>query len=271
MISANTLGEAEKRGWAPSEENNEHITDGERGLYMKRFCLWVGLLGVLSTAAMANQLCTNGGTYDTYITNYNSFANACQIGDKLFWGFQHTAGANASGQEPFSSEISVHAIPGDGFSNIGISFNSGGWVANSTTPINDILTYNVATLSASPIIKDATLTITGTLTGLGDHAQVVETLTPGVAGSPLTATLNSPASVNIVFLNNMQAMFAVKDEISLLVDPGNNTQSHVSIVENDFSELVPEPLPTSLIGSGLLLFGLVLRKRVNPVGAEESK
>jgi hypothetical protein len=238
---------------------------------MKQMLLSFALLGVFGSVASANPLCTNNATYQSYITNFSTFANACQIGDKLFWGFQHTPGALAVGGEPLSNEITVHTSPGDGFSNIGIVFNSGGWVADSSTPIDDILMYQVATFSGAAIIKDATLTITGTLTGAGDNAHAVETLSPAVTGSPLTASLPSAASMNIQFLGNMQSSFLVKDEILLSVDSRNSTLAHISVVENDFSEAIPEPVSTVLIGSGLVLFGLAQRKRLKLAVVREPK
>ena len=231
---------------------------------MKRFCLLVGLLGALGTAAMANPvLCASGATLDTYISGNSTFANACQIGDKLFWGFAISQPTGSYG--PAASGIAVTTSPGDGVTNVGIVFNSASWVADPGFPIDQTITYNVATLSGASIIEDATLTITGTLTTAGDTGKVIETLTPGVAGSPITATLPFPVSQHINFLDNMQSTFQVKDEIIVSTA---NTAAHISIVENDFSEAVPEPAVAILLGSGLVLIGLVRRRSVK---AEEAR
>ena len=50
---------------------------------MKRTVL---LLLALGSIAVANPVCTSD-TIANYITNYNSLANACMVGDKLFYNF----------------------------------------------------------------------------------------------------------------------------------------------------------------------------------------
>jgi hypothetical protein len=121
----------------------------------------------------------------------------------------------------------------------------------------------VATLSGDPLIKDATLTITGTFTGTGGSGSVQGTLSPAVAGSPLTASLPSTLSINIDFSSTKVSTFGVSNRITLLGGEGVRDLAHISVFENDFSELagtVPEPMMTGPIGAGLLLFGLAGRK-----------
>jgi hypothetical protein len=216
------------------------------------------LLVLMVPACSGSSACLTNGSYQFYETNYDTFANACSIGDKLFWGF---ALNNKTGNEPAATGINVQPVPGDGFSNPGISFNAGGWTADVGFPIDAIISYDVATASGSPVIEDTTLTITGTLTGAGSAGQVTETLTPSVPGSPLTVFLpGPPVSAHIDFLSDEQAVFAVQNEIILSITSKSST-SHVSVVENQFSENIPEPAVTFLIGSGLMLFGLVRRRR----------
>jgi hypothetical protein len=221
----------------------------------------LAIIGVLVSASSAAPLCVNDGSLQSYITTYNTLGNACQIGDKLFWGFNLN---DTTGFGPDATQIQVQPIPFDGISNIGISFNSGGWIADPGFPIDAFVSYNVATLDGQPHIDDATLSITGTLSGGGATATVTETLTPAVSGSPLVASLPSPVSDHIVFASTLQTSLFVKNEINLFVDPRfPSSSSHVSVIENDFSEniTVPEPLVTTFIGSGLLLFGFLRRKR----------
>src|SRR5689334_3900480 len=135
---------------------------------MKRLIVLLVLLGAISSIGMANSLCVSGNSLQSYETSYSTFSNACVIGDKLFWGFNLSAGSGSQGFEPPASGISVATFPGDRFTDIGISLNSSGWAADPGFPIDAIITYNVATISGSAVIKDATLTITGTLTGAGD-------------------------------------------------------------------------------------------------------
>src|SRR5206468_12637014 len=105
----------------------------------------------------------------------------------------------------------------------------------------------------------------GTLTGAGASGDVKETLTPAVPGSPLQVFLPS-TSQHIIFASNEKSGFLVQNEIRVSVDPAFPlSNAHISVVENQFSEdiLIPEPMVTVLIGSGLLLFGIVRRKRVS--------
>jgi hypothetical protein len=232
-----------------------------RRLAVTRILLLFALISVFGTMAGAAPLCLNDGSLQFYLTSYNNFGNACQIGDKLFWGFNLN---NTTGNEPPATQIQVQPIANDGITNIGISFNSGGWIADPGFPVDAFISYDVATLSGAAIIEDATLSITGTLSGAGATATITETLTPTVPGNPLVATLPSAVSSHIVFASNMQPTFHVVNEINLVVDPRFPlSSSHVSVVENDFSEnvSVPEPLITSLVGSGLLALGLLHRKR----------
>jgi hypothetical protein len=225
----------------------------------------LALAGLISSFAMANPLCTGLGATPTqnltfWIANYNSQSNACQIGDKIFWNFAITTAGGGFG--PDSDHVTVQPIPFDLTTNIGISFNSAQWVADIGFPIDSVLSYDVATISGFPAIKDATLNITGTLTGSGATADTTETLTPSVPGNPLHAILNSPAVVTINFLANAQNHFHVVDEVKANCGTcTGGTAAHISIVENDFSQIIPEPEVTVLIGSGLLLFGLVRRRQ----------
>ena len=158
----------------------------------------------------------------------------------------------------------MQPIPGDGLTLIGISFNTGFWDVASLLPLDQILSYNVATLSGAPIIKDATLSIAGTLAGIGGSGSVVETLTPAVPGSPITATLPSTVSVNINFIGNMVSQLAVSNRIQLVGGPSFGDTAHISVIENDFSEniVVPEPMTTVTLGAGLLFLSLAWRKRL---------
>jgi len=218
----------------------------------------LALAGIAASAGWANPLCVPGGSLQSYIDTYTDLTSACQIGDKLFWGFSLNPGGG-----PSATAVLVN-IPGnlDGVTEVGITFNSGGWAVSSSNVIDAFLGYSVATLSGQPLIEDATLTIVGTLAGTGGSATVIETLTPAVAGSPITDTLPGNASNNVNFLSTLQTSMVVSNEIHLVGGLGFAGLSHVSIVENDFSEAIPEPLAPVLAGSGLLLLGAGIRKRV---------
>ena len=235
-----------------------------KGSHLRRLMLSLVLLSLAASMANAAPLCVVDDFLGNYVTNYNTFGNACQIGDKLFWGFSLTNGPLAIGAEPSVMDIKVQPIPGDGLTLIGISFNSGFWDISGGIPIDQFITYNVATLTGQAIIKDATLSITGTLAGVGGSGTVVEQLNPAVPGSPITATLPNTVSVNINFIGNQVAGLAVSNRITLIGGPGFGDTAHISVIENDFSEniVVPEPMTTASLGAGLVLLGLVWRKRL---------
>jgi hypothetical protein len=227
---------------------------------MKKVMLLLMVSVVFAGMASANQLCVNDNSLQQYITSYNTQANACQIADKIFWGFALTPGSSASGGEPTASQIQVQDVPFDGVSNVGIIFNSGGWITSFGTVLDSVISYHVATASGFPAIKDATLTITGTLTGTGGSGTVTESLTPAVPGSPLVTALPSPVSVNITFVP--VSTFAVSDEVKVVGGVGFTDFAHISIVENDFSQVIPEPYGIALMGSGLLALGIARRRRI---------
>ena len=222
---------------------------------MRRFFLLLALGSVLCALAAGNQVCTNGDNLQNYINNYNSFANACLIGDKLFWGFQLSTGSGSIGAEPSANQVNVTDLGAD-LTNIGIQFTTGGWVSDVGIPIDQIISYNVATQSGQKLIKDATLSMTGTLNGLGASANLTETLTPAVPGSPLITTQVSPVS-HIDFSSNLQSGLAVSARLQLST---TNQTVHVSVIENDFSQVIPEPFAGFMVGSGLLVLGIVRRK-----------
>jgi hypothetical protein len=199
-------------------------------------------------------------TLQNYITNYNTFGNSCQIGNLLFWGFNLADGPTALGLEATPSDIQVVPVIATDF---GINFNTGFWDISNGLRIDQVISYNVATLSGQPLIKDATLFITGTLAGTGGSGGVTEAFGPPVPGSPMNASLPSTVSVNIDFSGAPVSQFTVSNRILLIGGPGNGDTAHISVIENGFSQIasVPEPISTIPLGAGLLLFGTVLRKR----------
>jgi hypothetical protein len=225
---------------------------------VRRILLLLALLGVLGPLAVASPLCTDGGTLQSYIDNYKTLATACQIGDKLFYGFVFT---KVGGFGPNAPQINVQTLPGDGLSNIGIDFNSGGWAVAHGNRIDETITFDVRTVSGSALIKDATLTMTGSLpTNKSGSATITETLSPTEPGSPLITSLATTLSSHIDFTSGRQAQFQVSDHIVVVGGTGFGDVVHLSVVENDFSELVPEPLTALPVGLGLLLLAGVRRR-----------
>ncbi len=230
---------------------------------MRRLLALLALVCLAGAVASASPMCLNGDTLQNYISNYATQDNACLIGDKLFWGFTLANGpTNTPGAGPTTGAITVGTIPGDGLTNIGISFNSGSWAISQGFTIDQNLSYNVTTFSSQPLIKDATLVIAGTLVGTGGTAKVIETFDPAVPGTPLTAFLPGSNTAHTDFLASPVTTLSISNNIHLVGGARLQDLAHISLVENDFSELLatPEPQTTLLFGSGLLLLGLARRK-----------
>ena len=223
---------------------------------MKRVMLLLVIAGLVSLSAIASPLCTTA-TLQTYITSFTNQANACQIGDKLFWGFSLTdlAGATA---DPTASQITLTPLGADP-ANPGIRFGSGGWVIAFNDVVHQSIAYSVATISGSVVIKDATLGATGSVAN-GGTGLITETITPAGPSSPLSVNLASAnLSQNVDFSANKLAMLQVVDEI-LVTAPLESSSVHLSIIDNNFSEVIPEPWTVLPLGAGLTLLGLMGRR-----------
>src|SRR5947209_9232756 len=96
---------------------------------MTRALLIPGAILILAAGAAANPACLTGDTLDNYINNYNSLANGCMIGDKLFYDFSYSS--SALGTSPVaSSSIHVAGVVSDPL-NPGIQFQIGSYFAFS--------------------------------------------------------------------------------------------------------------------------------------------
>jgi hypothetical protein len=236
---------------------------------MKKILLISLTLLIMASAAVASPLpCTNNVGLDKYIANFAGINNACQIGDKLFYDFAFSASSNPVGNEPLGSDIHVAPDAGDGFSNPGIIFSSGFILAFPGETMDATITYTVATLSGSSVIQGYALTMAGSHTadpaGLGSGS-VTESFSNAPAATPLVTTVG-PLGTNT---NTSSTGFlpwvsstTVTTQIHLQSpDSGPFDVVTISGIQEHFSENVPEPYETLLIGSGLLFFGL-WRKRV---------
>ena len=235
---------------------------------MKKMLLISMTLLILASGGVASTLCTNNVGLDKYIANYAGIYNACQIGDKLFYDFSYSASSNPVGNQPIASETSVVPDPGDGFSNPGIIFSVGGFLVFPGETMDATITYTVATLSGSSVIQGYALTMAGSHTaaptGLGSGS-VTESFTNAPAGTPLVTSIGPLANnVNAASTNFLPWVSSTTVTTQIhLQSPNSGPFDTVTIsaIQEHFSENVPEPYETLLIGSGLLFFGL-WRKRV---------
>jgi len=239
---------------------------------MKRIALFLLAAMMFAGIAAATPVCINGDTLASYMLLGNT---GCTIGDKLFTNFGYLPSVSGPrAVAPTSSEIAILTLPGDGISDPGLAFSSGGWAAyaNNTYQIGSqdvgsTITFTVAALSGATLIKDATLSTTaGIPLGTTGTAKVTETLNVGqtqIPGSPLTTVFGVNGADHIEFVDEGGVAVSALN-VSTVIQvhaEANRDGAHLvtlSVVEEHFSELVsvPEPYQALLLGSGLLFFGL---------------
>jgi hypothetical protein len=231
---------------------------------MKSILVFSFALLILASCGIANPLCATGGGLDVYIASYTGFSNACQIGDKLFYNFAYSASSTPVGNEPATNETSVIPDPGDGFTNPGIIFSVGGFLTFPGETMDATITYSIATLSGSAIMEDYDLIMAGSNSSSSGFGTVTESFSNVPVVSPLVATVGPGlAAVHSAHVNFIPWVSGttVTTQIHLESPLSGGDLVTISAIQEHFSEAVPEPYQTILIGSGLLFFGL-WRKRV---------
>src|SRR5215467_10814219 len=92
----------------------------------RKILLLSAIISMFGTMAVAAPLCVPNATLQSYIT----------------------------GNEPPATQIQVLPLSFDGITNVGISFNSGGWIADPGFPVDAFISFNVATISGAAVIED---------------------------------------------------------------------------------------------------------------------
>jgi hypothetical protein len=213
-------------------------------------------------------LCANAGL-DYYQTQYTGFSNACQIGDKLFWNFTYTASSSPDpNAAPVANETSVIPDPGDGVTNPGLIFSVGGFLVFPGESMTATISYQIATLSGSALIEDYSLVIAGSHTaqptGQGSGT-VTESFGNAPAGTPLVASVGPGGSTQLTgHVDFTQYVVGTTVTTVIQLQSPNSAPSDIvtiSAIQEHFSEVVPEPYESVLIGSGLLFLGMRLRRK----------
>ena len=240
---------------------------------MRRLLLsCVGLMA-MAGALSANPLCTaNSMAY--YMANYTDANTACQVGDKLFFGFNYSVTARGT-TGPTNTQVTV---TGDSSNpnEPGLVFASSGWsVSGNATLLNPLyidsnITFTVAVVGLQPLMVGATLDMLGHYTVGGQGvANIGETvLINGGSSGSVGLAVDSNAGPYTDSKSFAPASFVrvSKDLIVTVPRPLTGTNSgsaSISQFREGFSELTstPEPLTFTLLGSGLIGLAMVRRRR----------
>ena len=94
---------------------------------MRRLLLTCAGFLTLANVLCANPACTSN-TIAYYMANYVDQNTACQVGDKLFFGFNYS-GTSQGSTAPTSTEVNVVGDPSDP-NEPGLLFSSSGWTVS---------------------------------------------------------------------------------------------------------------------------------------------
>jgi hypothetical protein len=239
---------------------------------MKRTLLSCAAVAILASVVYANPLCTSN-TIAYYMANYVDQTTACQVGDKLFFGFNYSGTAAGGAVAPTSSEVTVNGDPSNP-QEPGLLFSSTGWTVSGTATllnplyIDSNITFTAAVASSLPLIIDASLDFSGQFSTTGQGvANIGETVLLGSGTGSIALAVDSNAGpfTDVKSFAPVSFVHVSKDLIVTVPRPftGSNTGSAtITSLREGFSEqTAPEPLSAVLFGSGLVALGLIRRRR----------
>jgi hypothetical protein len=217
---------------------------------------------LLAAVPASAALCSDGVSLTTYLTGSYS----CSIGNLTFSNFSYVP----SGSNPVpAADVTVDTLgptsTGASFvsslfpTDVGLEFGAP-WSVPPGTSTDAAIGFDVTYAGGAASISDAGLDQTSGITGTG-QASVVEN---GCSGAVFPCTqewglLTNSSSFAADTIFTPTGTISVSKDIS--VASGSNGTATISLVQDVFSTVVPEPqgLPV-LLGFGLVA-GLVLRKK----------
>ncbi len=251
----------------------------ERGSHktMKKTLLLFALVLAVPYAALAQSEglppCISGVSLAYYVTN---FQNGCVIGDKVFSGFSgsSTVIGEGLGVATPNSSIIVGVDP-TGF-NPGLTFQ-GGWNATNGQVNDTLIQYTVTVMEGGNPIEDASLGLWGSGTVGFSGVKIDETLCLGGSFGALGCSSGDTDSLHVLDapFDNPDVLFdhitftpvmtvdVIKDIQLSAAGTGDFNWATLSLVTQNFSETpVPEPATLSLLGTGLIMLGGAVRRRL---------
>jgi hypothetical protein len=225
---------------------------------LKRTLLLALATMALSSLSFATILC--GGVPQT-VSAINA-ASGCTFGTNLFSNLLISGSVFAASPDAIdATKVQVAlsgALTNPGVVNVTLSdSNAAAWTLAGAQQFNLVLTYTV-TGSAAYFTQFAD-SFVGTATGAGEISY------DKMANGQILPTLVTPSSSNSpISLGGTLSTFTVTDNI---IVHASNATAALTNATNSFTMVptvvtaAPEPMTSMLLGSGLLAFGLILRRR----------
>jgi len=226
--------------------------------------LWILTIGLLFVSVgMASTTCPTG-----FLSAYLAPGFTCQTDNLIFSGFLYTPG----GSSPVLPG-SIGVTPITTALNEGFDFNPAEGGVGAGISQDEKISFTISTADGSSTIDDLGIFFNGSFKGTGGTSFTETFLTkpPSQGGVALTCNppspcdpfqvTNPPPSITntVTFASPVSTLWVSKDIFgSTGAGPG---QYGISEADNFFSQVVPEPGYTALLGAGLVGLAWLKRRR----------